>query len=129
MPSPYKDAVGLETVGWGHQITHSDDLTYPLTPEAGEELLLSDLRIASRDALDLSPVLATSSPKRLDAITSFIFNVGAHKYQDSTMRRKVNMKDWEAAADQMGLWVHAGKQILAGLVTRRAVEALWLRHG
>lgn len=123
---PYKDPVGIETVGYGHVIRNRDQFTFPLSEVDGEELLKSDLSGARRDTLALSPNLTA---RRLDAITDFCFNVGAPKYATSTLRKRVNAEKWEDAAHEMGRWVYAGGEVLAGLVKRRAVAAEWLREG
>jgi len=71
-------------------------------------------------------VLATESEGRLAAIVDFTFNLGAGRLQTSTLRRRVNQRDWTAAASELQRWVYGGRKVLPGLVARRAAEANWM---
>jgi lysozyme len=53
----------------------------------------------------------------------FCFNAGRGALLGSTLLRKVNAEDFEGAAAQFGLWVHAGGEVVPGLVRRRTAEA------
>ena len=68
------------------------------------------------------PVLATEPEGRLAAIVDFTFNLGAGRLQTSTLRRRVNQKDWSAAALELRRWVYGGGRVLPGLVARREAE-------
>jgi len=68
------------------------------------------------------PVLAAEPEGRLAAIVDFTFNLGAGRLQTSTLRRRINQRDWAAAANELGRWVYGGGKVLPGLVTRRAAE-------
>lgn len=46
--------------------------------------------------------------------------------QTSTLRRRVNQRDWNAAGRELRRWVYGGGKVLQGLVTRREAEAAWL---
>ncbi len=53
--------------------------------------------------------------------------VGSDNYQSSTLRMKLNRRDYDGAAGEFWKWRRAGDKILAGLVRRRAAEkALFL---
>jgi len=69
------------------------------------------------------PVLATESEYRLAAIVDFTFNLGAGRLQTSTLRRRINQRDWLAAAIELHKWVHGGGKVLPGLVNRRKAES------
>ena len=69
---------------------------------------------------------AWSSEGRLAAIVALTFSVGAGRLQTSTLRRRVNQRDWGAAAQELRRWVYGGGKVLPGLVTRREAEAAWL---
>jgi len=58
------------------------------------------------------------------ALVSFAYNCGSQNLKSSTLLRLHNTSDYVGAAGQFGLWVHADGEVLAGLVTRRAAEAL-----
>lgn len=63
---------------------------------------------------------------RLTAIVDFTFNLDAGRLQTSTLRRRVNQRDWAGAAKELRRWVYGGGRVLTGLVSRREVEAAWL---
>ena len=42
--------------------------------------------------------------------------------QTSTLKRKINVQDWEGAAEQLMLWTKGGGRELPGLVKRRKAE-------
>ena len=67
-------------------------------------------------------VLVTESEGRLSAIVDFTFNLGAGRLQTSTLRRRINQRDWGAAATELRRWVYGGGKVLPGLVTRREAE-------
>lgn len=69
------------------------------------------------------PVLATEPAERLAAIVDFTFNLGAGRLQTSTLRRRINQRDWSGAARELRRWVYGGGKILPGLVTRREAES------
>ena len=71
-------------------------------------------------------MLATEPEGRLAAIVDFTFNLGAGRIQTSTLRRRINQRDWAAAATELRRWVYGGGKVLPGLVTRREAEAAWL---
>lgn len=72
------------------------------------------------------PALATEPEGRLAAIVYFTFNLGGGRLQISTLRRRVNERDWEDAARELRRWVYGGGRVLPGLVARRAAEAVML---
>ena len=59
-------------------------------------------------------------------IVDFTFNLGAGRLQTSTLRRRVNQRDWTAAATELRRWIYGGGKVLPGLVKRREAEAAWL---
>lgn len=71
------------------------------------------LRLISRPLLDA----------QFDALVSFTFNLGTGALQRSTLRRKVNSGDEEAAAKEFLKWKFAGGRVLKGLLHRRRAEA------
>lgn len=124
--APYLCPAGIWTIGYG--ATHYGD-GRPVTPEdpplsvaACERLLEVTAPLYLADALKTSPVLA-AHPRRLAAITSFVFNLGAGRYRASTLRRRIDAQDWPEAARELLRWDRAGGQRLRGLTLRRQAEA------
>lgn len=67
-------------------------------------------------------MLATEPEGRLAAIMDFTFNLGAGRLQTSTLRRRVNQWEWDAAAHELRRWVYGGGKVLPELVVRRSAE-------
>jgi len=73
----------------------------PITREAGEELLRWHLEQECLPAvLRLCPVLI-AYPAAVNALCSFVFNLGAGRLQSSTLRRRINQGDRVSAKEQI----------------------------
>ena len=120
---PYVCPAGFWTIGYGHLC---DPKHPPITEAEAEVYLARDLQTALAATLRYCPVLATELEGRLAAIVDFTFNLGAGRLQASTLRRRVNQRDWVAAEQELRRWVYGGGRVLPGLVTRREAEAAWL---
>ncbi|WP_281983925.1 lysozyme [Azonexus hydrophilus] len=120
---PYICPAGYWTIGYGRSCKPDHP---PIDEEEGEAYLHQDLRTALAAALRYCPVLATEPEARLAAIVDFTFNLGAGRLQTSTLRRRINQREWTAAATELRRWVHGGGKVLPGLVARRELEVAWL---
>lgn len=118
---PYLCPAGYWTIGYGRLCAENDP---PITAEIAEQYLQEDLATHFAHAMRLSPILLREDEDRQSAITSFIFNLGPGRYQQSTLRRRVNEGSWAEAAQEIRRWVYGGGKKLPGLVARREVEAL-----
>lgn len=116
---PYICPAGFWTIGYGHLC---DPKHPPITEAEAEVYLESDLRTALTATLRYCPVLATEPEGRLAAIVDFTFNLGAGRLQTSTLRRRINQRDWGAAGQELRRWVYGGGRVLPGLVARREGE-------
>lgn len=58
-----------------------------------------------------------------DALTDFVYNVGAGHYRTSQVRQHVEEGDWDGVRAHLLDWESAGGKRLAGLVARREGEA------
>lgn len=130
---PYLCPAGVPTIGYGatyyedgRRVTLDDP---PITVARAEELLLWELRKVSAPAvMRLCPELFAWSVtqgqwRAFCAIVDFTFNLGSGRLQTSTLRRKLRALDWEAAKEQLMLWVRGGGRVLPGLVKRRQAES------
>ena len=121
---PYICPAGFWTIGYGHLC---DQKHPPITETEAEVYLARDLQAALAATLRYCPVLATEPEERLAAIVDFTFNLGAGRLQTSTLRRRINQRDWAAAATELRRWVFGGGRVLPGLVTRREAECALLK--
>ena len=123
---PYICPAGYWTIGYGHLC---DPKHPPITEAEAEVYLERDLQTALGATLRYCPVLATEPEGRLAAIVDFTFNLGAGRLQTSTLRRRVNQRDWASAAQELRRWVYGGGRVLPGLVARRFAEVEILDAG
>ncbi|MFZ2738109.1 MAG: lysozyme [Burkholderiaceae bacterium] len=120
---PYICPAGFWTIGYGHLC----EPTHPSITETEAEVYLAhELQTALTATLRYCPVLVSEPEGRLAAIVDFTFNLGAGRLQTSTLRRRVNQRDWPSAATELRRWVYGGGKVLPGLVLRREAEALLL---
>jgi lysozyme len=61
-------------------------------------------------------------PGRLAALIDFAFNLGTGALQMSTLRKRVNARQWDAVPAELRKWVIGGGRVLPGLVRRREAE-------
>ena len=116
---PYLCPAGYWTIGYGHLC----DPKHPPIREVDAEVYLAhDLQTALAATLRYCPVLATEPEGRLASIVDFTFNLGAGRLQTSTLRRRVNQRDWPAAATELRRWIYGAGKVLPGLVARRTAE-------
>jgi lysozyme len=120
---PYICPAGYWTIGYGHLCSPTHP---PITVSEGEVYLASDLQTALAATLRYCPVLVNEPEGRLAAIVDFTFNLGAGRLQTSTLRRRVNQRDWAAAKRELSRWIYGGGRVLPGLVLRRDAEAVLL---
>lgn len=118
---PYICPAGFWTIGYGHLC---DSKHQPITEQEAEVYLARDLQTALAATLRFCPVLATEPEERLAAIVDFTFNLGAGRLQTSTLRRRINQRDWHGAGRELERWVYGGGKVLPGLVVRRSVEVV-----
>ena len=120
---PYVCPAGFWTIGYGHLCASSHP---PITLVESEAYLADDMADALRATLRFCPVLATEPSRRLAAIVDFTFNLGAGRLQTSTLRRRINQRDWVGANFQLRRWIYGGARVQPGLVLRREAEAALL---
>ena len=120
---PYICPAGFWTIGYGHLC---DPKHPPITEAEAEIYLARDLQTALVATLRYCPVLATEPEGRLAAIVDFTFNLGAGRLQASTLRRRINQRDWLQAANELRRWIYGGGRPLPGLINRRNHETALL---
>lgn len=126
VPHPYRDAVGVWTIGYGS--TRGVGPNTPRVTRAQAEARL----MREVDATYGAAINALGLPlnqNQFDALTSFVYNVGPGGVASSTtVGKRLRARDWTAAADALLAWDKAGGRTLAGLTRRRRAErALFLK--
>jgi len=119
---PYRDSVGVLTIGYGH--TRNPGEGY-ITKEEAEKLLEDDLRYFEGHVVFLLQDMGGDVPSFMyDALISFAFNLGASALEHSTLLKKFKEGDNRGAAAEFSRWVYAGGKPLPGLIKRRRAEAV-----
>ena len=118
----YLDTGGVWTIGVGHtsdkwfQVKEGQQITY----DKSIQLLKIDVEEAEDAIIELVKVPLTQN--QFDALVSFVFNIGAGAFANSTMLRKLNEKDYEGAAAQFPRWNKDNGKVINGLTKRRLLE-------
>jgi lysozyme len=126
-PDPYLCPAGVATIGYGTTFYFDGTpvtLKDPPIPKMKAELIL----INSLSSIYMPAVLKASpsllhNPDVLGAITDFAYNLGVSRYRASTLRKRIDVQDWERARVELMRWNKADGRVLPGLVLRRAAEA------
>lgn len=133
----YNDPVGHATIGWGHLVHYGpidgsepEEFKRGLTDEQALALKKQD---AQRFVKALNRLVTVPlSQNQVDALISLMFNIGEGGggeknpgFEESTVRRLLNQRDYQGAADAFLMWKYAGGQPI--LLNRRKRErALFL---
>jgi lysozyme len=107
------------TIGYGHTLDVEPGDTCTL--EEAEQWLLDDC--ADAEVAVLKHVRVQLSQGQLDALISFVFNLGAGNFAKSTLLRKLNAGDYVGAWQEFPRWNKAAGKVMPGLSRRRAAEA------
>jgi lysozyme len=122
---PYRDAVGVWTIGYGHTESvgpHSASITQA----QARELLAQDLRHKYEPYVNALKL--PLNQHQFDALVSFVYNLGSGYLQPGhSMGDALRAHKWHAAANAFLLYDKAGGHALPGLTRRRQAErALFL---
>lgn len=115
----YKDPIGIVTACVGH--TATAELGRAYTDEECETLLVDDLSEHAQGVLECITYRPLTTGERA-AFVSMAFNIGVHKFCNSTLAEKANVGDMPGACAEISRWIRAGGQPRNGLKKRRAVE-------
>lgn len=120
----YYDSAGVATIGYGH--TRGVKMGQHITEAEAEQMLEQDLWEAGRFA---NTIKELNTQGRYDAVVDFIFNLGVGNFKRSTLYRLIRHHAPDGIIQkEFGKWVHAGKQVLPGLVRRREWESeMWVK--
>ena len=127
--TPYKDCVGLYTVGIGTLIGDGkslpDSWNREFTLEECYALLRAELAHIERGIFKYINVQLTQN--QFDALCSFVYNLGLGCLQRSTLRAKLNRGDVPGALESWAKYNKAGGKVWKGLDLRRQAEIALFR--
>jgi lysozyme len=117
---PYKDAVGVWTIGYGHTAGVGPNTPH-LTQQQAQALLRRDL-----ESTYVPPVRKWAkllNQQQFDALVSLVYNVGPGVLQRGhSLGDALAAGNLRAAGDSILLYDHAGARRLPGLTRRRQAE-------
>lgn len=127
----YQDSVGIWTIGYGHTGTAGGPTVYAgqrISEAQAEQILRQDLLALANQIRALMDENIPYNVNHFGALLSFAFSLGIETLKESTLFKRFNDGNFEAAANEFERWVMAGGIKLPGLQRRRSEEkALFLR--
>ncbi len=126
VPHPYRDAVGVCTIGFGSTKNVGPRSPHVTRKQAHDRLIRE---VSAHYGAAINALRLPLNQYQFDALVSFVYNVGPGGVAPSTgVGRALRARDWNAAADRLLQWDKAGGRRLLGLTRRRQAErALFLR--
>jgi lysozyme len=121
----YHDERDILTIGIGHTSAAGPPEVYEgmvITEKQAWQIFRDDNARFRQEVLHL--VKAPVHQHELDALASFIFNIGSTQFAGSTVLKRLNAGDYEGIPDAMMMWVKP-----SSLVSRRQGEAHDFEHG
>ena len=121
----YDDGVGNQTIGYGHMVLPGESFAGGVSERQANELFAGDVSRIVDDALDR--VAAPLTQNQVDALGSFIYNVGPANFARSVLPT-LNAGDFAGATAEMAQYSKGRNQrtgeltALRGLVRRRREE-------
>ena len=114
----YKDAAGVPTIGYGH--TKDVRMGDHITAYWAKEMLREDIEAAEWQVKELH---VARNEAQLDALTSFVFNLGIERLKESTLLKVIREGgSMQQIRREFKRWVYAGGKKLKGLELRREWE-------
>ena len=120
----YRCPANVLTIGWGHTNDNGRRFGEDAVWSQAECDAAFDEDMKVFEAAVRRNVTVPLTQNQFDALVSFTYNVGEGSLRKSTLLRKLNRGDLEGAAREFSKWNKGGGKVLAGLVRRRASEAL-----
>jgi len=125
VPKVYDDGAGNSTIGYGHMVLDGEDFSGGITEAEAIKLFEKDVERVVNGSLDKIEVELTQN--QIDAIGSFVFNVGPGAFEKGPLPY-INARKHESATSRIlkyvtGRDVRTGeRRVLRGLLKRRRDE-------
>lgn len=114
----YRCSAGVLTIGYGH--TKGVTKGMIITQAQAEDFLKQDVTWAQKAVNNENLQL---NQNQFDALVSFVFNVGATAFKNSTLLKMIKVNPYSAnIPSEFAKWKLAGGKIVPGLSARRKLE-------
>jgi GH24 family phage-related lysozyme (muramidase) len=126
----YKCPAGVWTIGYGTTRIAGKPVKPSLTISQAEAEILLQHQVAEHWNEAEKHILHADelAQEQVDALASFVFNVGVGAFRGSTLLKMLNQGQDTKAADEFTKWNKAGGKVSHGLTRRRRAEReLFLR--
>jgi len=115
----YSCPAGRLTIGYGHTGPEVN-FESKINREEADALLLRDIgKIEAGLALLINSAL---NENQFSACVSLVYNIGLKAFKGSTLLKKINQEDLQAASDEFLKWDLSNGKRLRGLTLRRMAE-------
>ena len=122
---PYLDVIKVPTIGYGTTKYKNGNTVKMTDSPISKETALDELKYHVEESCIpyiQKNVIVDLNQNQIDALCSFIYNVGAGNFIKSTLLKKINQKDFTGAAEEFLKWNKAGGNVVTGLTKRRNSE-------
>lgn len=118
----YLDGGGVWTIGYGTTRINGKPVEAGMTctEQEATQWLLSDIADTQTAINQLVKVPLTQSA--YDALCDFVYNVGITAFKNSTLLKKLDIKDYSGAALEFIRWKYDNGKVVEGLLKRRQRE-------
>ena len=130
---PYFDIAGHKTIGYGILLTP----THPLYTASQITMAQAEQLLSEHIAKNIDPVISRYvkvplAQNQYDALASWLYNFSETHLSKSTLLKKLNVRDYQGAADEFLRWnkarVGGVLQEVPGLTRRRQKKGLYSCH-
>jgi lysozyme len=118
----YLCPAGVPTIGYGFTRVNGKavELGARMDKVKAEGMLYLELEKIAKQIKEL--VIVPLTPQQLGVLCSFAFNVGINAFKESTLRKKLNKKDYQSVGTELLRWDKVNGKPLLGLTNRRKAE-------
>lgn len=122
--SPYLCPAKVWTIGYGSTLWEDGkpvkSTDKPIDKERGKAVVEAHLMKSVYPSM--KKIKVELNQNQIDAIASFIYNIGGKAFESSSMFKRINESNFSAAALEFDKWTRGGGKVLPGLVRRRKKE-------
>lgn len=118
---PHGDPVGLKTICAGHLVKKGEKVKDRYTEQECIDIFVKDWKLHQKMLAGVVKV-PYRSPWMQGALEDFTFNKGIGNVASSTLLKKLNNKQYDAACEQLTEWIYAKGVKLPGLVIRASKQ-------